>query len=110
MGAALHPAHGAFLLNLHSADHATAATFKHALLGGSSSSGHGSNSSGVGAAFSVGVLRQRNTCLVAARGLTLPVGGTAACKLLRQAAATVASQHGFSFPAGSRACHRFQVL
>eukprot|EP00887_Chlorella_sp_A99_P005280 scaffold1.g5280.t1 len=134
----LHPAHGVFLANLHSADHrGTIAAFKAALFGGSGSGGGGSSGGGgadgagaapaaaagarapaaspatatgaaSGSCFTVSTRRQGNCCAALARGLALPADGGAARQRLKEVAAYVAADAGYLFPAGSRACHGYR--
>lgn len=75
------------------------ALFKAALVGADS---------GSGSCFAVASQRQNNRCVIAARGLQLPVGREAGA--LREAAVDVAGRAGYRFPAGSRACHEYQAL
>lgn len=110
MAAALHPAHGCFLLNLHSLqDRAPVDAFKAALLGGGGVSGSSEGGSS-GACFGVAAQRQRNVCVVAARGLQLPADQAAAQRSLSAEAARVAEAAGYRFPAGSRSCRDLQLL
>ncbi|EFN52903.1 hypothetical protein CHLNCDRAFT_138459 [Chlorella variabilis] len=97
VASALHPSHGCFLVNLHSMeDRATVTAFKAHVLG-----------TGSGSCFAVGTQRQDNVCVAVARGLRLPAS---AREELRRAAAAVAGDAGFLFPAGSRACKDYQPL
>ena len=107
VGAALHPRHGCFLLNLHSlegSNASVAATFKAALLH-AAGSGDGGDGGDSGSCLAVTVQRQRNVCVAVARGLAAPSGG-----VLRVAAADAAGEAGYRFAAGSRACHELRLL
>lgn len=113
LGAALHPGHGCFLLNLHSLEGPhPVATFKNGLLGGAwsadSSDSNGPSASS-GTCFAVAAQRQRNVCVVVARGLALPADQAAAGRLLLSEAQRVAEAAGYRFPAGSRACRQLQL-
>ena len=115
VAAALHPAHGCFLLNLHSLDdRRLVGTFRSALLLGDGSSGGGdaSSSSGSGGScFAVSAQRQRNVCVALSRGLQMPRGDAAAARRwLFFEAQRVAEATGYRFPAGSRACQAYQPL
>ncbi|KAL4420428.1 hypothetical protein ABPG75_010084 [Micractinium tetrahymenae] len=118
LGAALHPGHGCFLLNLHSLEGLQpVATFKAALLGGSShasGSSHGNGGSGSGAGsgscFAVAAQRQRNVCVAVVRGLALPADHAAARRWLFCEAQRVAEAAGYRFPVGSRASRQLQML
>ncbi len=112
LGAALHPGHGCFLLNLHSLEGPhPVATFKNGLLGGAWSADSDSNgpSASSGTCFAVAAQRQRNVCVVVARGLALPADQAAAGRLLLSEAQRVAEAAGYRFPAGSRACRQLQL-
>lgn len=114
VAAALHPAHGTFLLNLHSVEEAgdpqgPAAVFTEAILGASAGSTSG-GSTARGSSLAVAAQRQRNACVAVARGLSLPADKAAARRWLFFEAVRVAEAAGYRFPAGSRACRNLLPL